>query len=122
MVISLWDKNKSGTDPSDTKIVNGKYRLHFSHIYFLPPFLKAPKTFAINNKEFTLDKIDYNDKENTAVLHITVTKNPFPIALVLGVIGLGIFTFFTLTKIERVVSLPGFLIPALAGAIYMVKK
>ena len=121
MFISLWDKNKSGTDPSDTKIVNGQYRLHFSHIYFLP-HVNTPKTFAISNKEFTLDKIEYDKKKNTAILYVTVTKNPFPVALLLGVVGLGVFTFFTLTKIERVVGLPGFIIPAVAGLLFMVKK
>ncbi len=121
MVISLWTKNKTGTDPSEIKIVNGKYRLHFEHIYYLPN-IQTPKTFSLNNKEFTLDKIDYDKKKNTAVLYVTVTKNSFFIPLIIGVVGLGIFTFFTLTKVERILTLPGFLIPAIAGLAYVVKR
>ena len=121
MQITLWSKYKKTSDPSYTKIVNGQYKMYFSHIYYLPT-MEVPKTFRLHGKEFTLTRVEYDKRKNTAVLYITVTKNSFVLALVLGLVGLGIFTFFTLTKVERIIGLPGFIIPAAAGLFFMVKK
>jgi len=121
MNISIWDRNKDPSDGAKKNLLKGKYIFHFEHIYYLPN-IKVPKTFSLHNKEFTLYKVNYFPKENKADLYINITKNPIPIALILGVIGLGIFTFFTLTKIERIITLPGFLIPAGIYAYSVIKK
>ena len=118
---TLWNRK---TDPSgdvmDKKITNGKYALEFSHIYWMP-HLSLPKTFGIKGKEFTLYKIDYLPKENKATLYINVTHNSLTLVLILGVVGLGIFTFFTLDKVTRLfeVSAPVGLL--LAGGFYFAK-
>ena len=122
MFISIWDRNKKDSGSATEKnLLKGKYVFRFDHIYYFPTFA-VPKDYKILNKEFKLYKYDYFPDQNHVDLYIDIIKNPVPIALVLGVIGLGIFTFFTLTKIERVITLPGFLIPVGVYAYSVIRK